>query len=54
MKIRGLSFSLKRAIGITAAKQKISRKTGIPMTKQGLERKVGRFVIDAIFGTKKR
>lgn len=54
MKIPGLSFSLKRALGITAAKQKISRKTGIPMTKQGLERKVGRFVIDAIFGTKKR
>ncbi len=54
MKISGLSFSLKRALGITAAKQKISRKTGIPMTKQGLERKVGRFVIDAIFGTKKR
>lgn len=54
MKISGLSFSLKRALGITAAKQKISRKTGIPMTKQGLERKVGRFVIDAIFGSKKK
>lgn len=54
MKIPGLSFSLKRALGITAAKQKISRKTGVPMTKQGLERKVGRFVIDAIFGTKKK
>lgn len=54
MKIPGLSFSLKRALGITAAKQKISRKTGVPMTKQGLERKVGRFVIDAIFGSKKR
>lgn len=54
MKIPGLSFSLKRALGITAAKQKISRKTGVPMTKQGLERKVGRFVIDAIFGNKKK
>lgn len=54
MKIPGLSFSLKRALGITATKQKISRKTGVPMTKQGLERKVGRFVIDAIFGTKKK
>ena len=54
MKIPGLSFSLKRALGITAAKQKISRKTGIPMTKQGLERKVGRFVIDAILGSKKK
>ena len=50
MKIRGLSFSWKRAVGITAAKQKISRKTGIPTTKQGLERKVGKMVLDAIFG----
>lgn len=53
-KIPGLSFSLKRAIGVTAAKQKISRKTGIPMTKQGLERKVGRMVLNALFGGKKK
>ena len=49
MKIPGLSFSLKRALGITAVKQKIARKTGIPMTKQGLERKIGKTIIDAIF-----
>ena len=54
MKIRGLSFSWKRAVGITAAKQKISRKTGIPTTRQGLERKVGRFVLNSIFGNKKK
>lgn len=53
MKIRGLSFSWKRAVGITTAKQKISRKTGIPTTKQGLERKVGKMVLDAIFGKKR-
>lgn len=53
MKIPGLSFSLKRAIGISAVKQKIARKTGIPTTKQGLERKVGRIVINALFGKKK-
>ena len=53
MKIRGLSFSWKRVVGITAAKQKISRKTGIPTTKQGLERKVGKMVLDAIFGKKR-
>jgi hypothetical protein len=52
MKIPGLSFSLKRAVGITAVKQKISRATGIPMTKQGLERKIGGAVIKAI--TKKK
>ena len=54
MKIRGLSFSWKRALGVTAAKQKISRKTGIPTTKQGLERKVGKIVLDSIFGSKKK
>ena len=49
MKIPGLSFSLKRALGVTAVKQKIARKIGIPMTKQGLERKVGKTLIDLIF-----
>jgi hypothetical protein len=37
-----LSFSWKRALGVTAAKQRLSRKIGIPLTKSGLERKVGR------------
>ena len=54
MKVPGLSFSLKRAVGISAAKQKISRKTGIPLTKGGLERKVGKMVIDTISGKKKK
>lgn len=52
-KIPGLSFSLKRAVGITKVKQKIARTTGIPMTKQGLERKIGSAVIKAITGKKK-
>jgi len=30
--IPGLSFSWKRALGITQTKQKIARKTGIPTT----------------------
>ena len=50
MKIPGVSFSLKRAIGVTAGKQKIARKTGIPTTKQGLERKVGRMILKGLFG----
>ena len=50
MKIPVLSFSLKRAVGITAVKQKIARKTGIPTTKQGLERKVGRMILKGLFG----
>lgn len=53
MKLPGLSFSLKRAVGITAAKQKIAKKTGIPLTKQGLERKIGGAVLKAISGKKK-
>lgn len=40
--IPGLSFSWKRATGISAAKSKISRKTGIPMTKAGRQRKMGK------------
>lgn len=52
MKIPGLSFSLKRAIGVTAVKQKISKKTGIPTTKHGLERKIGGAVLKSIFRKK--
>ena len=54
MKIPGLSFSWKRALGVTKAKRKFTRKTGIPTTKAGIERKIGKMVIDAIFGGKKR
>ena len=50
MKIPGLSFSWKRAVGITQAKQKIARKTGIPTSKAGLERKIGKTIIKSIFG----
>ena len=52
MKIPGLSFSLKRAIGITQAKQKISKATGIPMSKGGIERKIGSTIIKTIFKKK--
>ena len=54
MKIPGLSFSLKRAIGVTAIKQKVSKATGIPLTKQGLERKVGGAILKSLTGKKKR
>ena len=50
MRIPGLSFSWKRALGVTQVKQEISRKTGIPMTKSGIERKVGKVIIKSIFG----
>lgn len=48
--IPGLSFSWKRAVGITQAKQKIARETGIPTSKAGLERKIGKSILKAIFG----
>lgn len=45
MKIPGITFSLKRAVGVTKVKQKISRATGIPLTRQGVERKIGGAVL---------
>ena len=51
--IPGLSFSLKRAVGVTKVKQKIARATGIPTTKQGLERKIGGAILKGITGKKK-
>lgn len=52
MKIPGVTFSLKRALGISQAKQKIARETGIPLTKNGLERKIGSTIIKALFREK--
>ncbi len=54
MKIPGLSFSLKRAIGISGLKTKVARKVGIPTTKQGLQRKIGGVILGAITGKKRR
>lgn len=41
--IPGLSFSWKRALGITKAKRKVARFTGIPTTRQGRRAKFGRW-----------
>jgi len=41
-KKHGFSFSWKRALGISAAKGKISKKSGIPLTRSGRQRKVGK------------
>ncbi|MBR5469754.1 MAG: hypothetical protein IKU78_04750 [Paludibacteraceae bacterium] len=51
--IPGLSFSLKRAVGISGLKTKIARKTGIPTSKQGLERKIGNAILKEVIGKKK-
>ena len=50
MKIPGVSFSWKRAVGISQVKREIAKKTGIPTTKAGLERKIGHAIIKSIFG----
>ena len=42
--IPGLSFSAKRAFGVTKAKRKIAKATGIPTTKSGRQRKLGRMI----------
>ncbi|MDI1315760.1 hypothetical protein [Flavobacterium sp.] len=46
----GVSFSLNRLLGISGIKNSIARKTGIPTTRGGIERKIGRKIIDTIFG----
>ena len=43
-RIPGVSFSMKRALGVTSAKRRIARATGIPMTKSGRQRKAGRML----------
>ena len=37
-------FSWKRAIGLSAAKARLSRRIGIPLTKSGRQRKLGKLV----------
>jgi hypothetical protein len=46
----GFSFSWKRALGLTAAKQKFARETGIPTSVNGVERKIGRSVLNLFLG----
>ena len=40
----GLSFSWKRALGITKLKRAIARATGIPTTRSGGRNKLGRWM----------
>ena len=37
-------FSLKRAVGITKVKNRISRKIKIPLTRSGRQRKIGKLL----------
>jgi hypothetical protein len=40
----GLTFSWKRALGVTKLKRSISKSTGIPLTRSGRRAKVGRWM----------
>ena len=53
-KIPGLSFSLKRAVGISGLKTKVARAVALPTTKQGLERKIGGAILKGLTGKKRR
>jgi len=44
VKIPGLTFSWKRATGVTSVKRKIAKATGIPTTKSGRRNKLGRML----------
>ena len=50
--IPGLSFSWKRALGITQAKRNFTKSTGIPTTTAGIERRIGSTIIKIIVGEK--
>jgi len=39
--IPGLSWSWKRAVGLSGLKTRVSRKIGIPLTRGGRQRKLG-------------
>ena len=52
--MKGLSFSWKRAVGISGLKTKVAHKVGVPTTKQGLERKVGQAVLSIFTGKKRK
>lgn len=45
--IPGLSFSWKRATGVSSLKRKVAKATGIPTTKSGRQKKFGK-----LFGIK--
>lgn len=54
MKIPGLTFSWKRALGISKLKRDFAKAIGIPTTRNGIERKIGSVIIDTVLGNKKK
>ncbi|MDR0864361.1 MAG: hypothetical protein LBO74_05445 [Candidatus Symbiothrix sp.] len=52
--IPGMSFSWKRALGVTGVKQSFAKRTGIPTTRQGMQRKIGATLLNLLFGGGKK
>ena len=52
--IPGVSFSWKRALGITKMKREFTKATGIPTTKAGVERTLGSLLLGLFFGDEKK
>ena len=50
MKIPGLTFSWKRALGVSKLKRDFAKATGIPTTRNGIERKIGGAIVNVILG----
>jgi hypothetical protein len=48
--IPGLSFSWKRALGVSQAQAKLSRQIGIPLSRSGRQRKVGLVMLVPVAG----
>lgn len=48
VRIPGVTFSWKRALGIDKVKRQIARETGIPTSRAGLERKIGNAILKSI------
>lgn len=44
--LKGLSFSVKRAIGVSGLKRQIANQAGVPTTRSGMERKIGKMILD--------
>ena len=48
MRIPGLSFSWKRALGVSKMKRDFAKATGIPTTRSGIERKIGGVILNIL------
>jgi hypothetical protein len=47
-------FSWRRALGLSAAKARLSRRVGVPFTKSGRQRKIGKMVLGLLFGWRRK